>query len=117
MSKHTLGPWKRERLVRGKYHGCEGIFPQDSCAPAFALLPPGREDIQEANASLIAAAPELLEACKNMLELMAHLPKADGAINIFNVDIYGERTEAAEKIRESVIRGLQAAIAKADAIE
>jgi hypothetical protein len=35
--------------------------------PALAYLPEGREDIQEANASLIAAAPELLKALKKAL--------------------------------------------------
>jgi hypothetical protein len=32
--------------------------------PAIAYLPQGREDIQEANAHLIAAAPDMLEALK-----------------------------------------------------
>ena len=63
MTKHTPGPWITGYMGRGKYPGSTGIYP-DSGGPAFAILPPGRKDIQEANARLIKAAPELFEMLK-----------------------------------------------------
>ena len=74
MTKHTHGPWMFVEGYRmsGKYAGSWGVVPVDLdlgvTGPAFALLPPGgRDDTRRANARLIAAAPELLEALKEMV--------------------------------------------------
>ena len=59
MSKHTAGPWTvstSDRYVR--YRGIHG--PNICDLEVFG----GERDEQEANAHLIAAAPELLEALK-----------------------------------------------------
>lgn len=77
-SKHTPGPWKVGMLKdRGKYAGCTFIEP--ASGPGFAFLPPGREDVQKANARLIAEAPAMLDelssAAKTFREV-AELPSA-----------------------------------------
>lgn len=58
-AKHTPGPWRVEnRLVRATKHKqiCE--------VPAYGVV---HGKVDEANARLIAAAPELLEALVNLL--------------------------------------------------
>lgn len=75
MEKHTPGPWKQETLgaqlhaVKICGNNARRIVPAGG--PALAYLPEGREDIQEANALLMAAAPELLEACEACWPLIA----------------------------------------------
>ena len=70
MSKHTPGPWdvaatpdtpsvRPMRITR--FHA---VAP--ASGPVLAVLPAGRRDVQDANARLIAAAPELLEALKDI---------------------------------------------------
>lgn len=70
MGAHTPGPWEvtatpgtpRVRPMRlTSYHA---ISPDGG--PALAVLPNGRRDIQDANARLIAAAPDLLEALESI---------------------------------------------------
>lgn len=63
-TQHTPGPWKVIKPgynMRGKYANCHGIAPE--AGPVFAYLP-NAVDVQQANARLIAAAPELLAALK-----------------------------------------------------
>jgi len=57
MNKHTKGPWRV-----GKY--C--VWSDEKYVAATQTGLSGEE--QQANAALIAAAPELLEACKDILE-------------------------------------------------
>jgi hypothetical protein len=62
---YTPGPWFAKQYAGKKVIS---IFPL--AGPTFATLdvgPTSRRDIQKANARLIAAAPELLEALKNLL--------------------------------------------------
>lgn len=65
MSNHTPGPWRvlstRETRVGGPRITAEGSTPFRSVAIADVW---GNEDETLANARLIAAAPELLEAIK-----------------------------------------------------
>lgn len=62
MSKHTPGPWRTDKeIIRG---GDDDYI---------AVIIAGNSS--DANACLIAAAPELLEACKGFLE---HWPFPNG---------------------------------------
>lgn len=92
-ARHTPGPWATDdandapRDVMS--HGGRGLV-----ATAYVILRGGEEEcpIACANARLIAAAPELLEACKNALEfsdggyrwlndmLRAAISKAEGRL-------------------------------------
>jgi len=67
-AKHTPGPWSivatpdmpRVRAFRStSWHAIAPLG-----GPALAILPNGRRDTQDANAALIAAAPDLLLACE-----------------------------------------------------
>lgn len=62
MSKHTPGPWKVDS------HG-EAVLGRDGTMVADCCIMSSRRQTPmcRANATLIAAAPDLLEACKNML--------------------------------------------------
>ncbi len=66
--KATPGPWKRQHELRdiyasdGAHVACEiGIYSEASSYPICSI---DRRGNGEANAQLIAAAPDLLEACK-----------------------------------------------------
>ena len=64
MSKHTPGPWRAKRIYGGTY--------QVTAAGSYLMSTTNNE----ANAYLIAAAPDLLKACKNafiVLESQGHL--------------------------------------------
>jgi hypothetical protein len=74
MSKHTPGPWKVAPIQRGKYRGDIGIAPSGELDPVFCFLAKGRDDIQAANARLIAAAPELLASLIAMIGRNGPIP-------------------------------------------
>lgn len=61
-TKHTAGPWKRQ----GKFILQEKVI--NGCSLTIAKIPYAGPDFQtkynEGDANLIAAAPDLLEACK-----------------------------------------------------
>ena len=62
---HTPGPWTASRIGprTGPVRLTSKTFKiTPEGGPSFAYLPEGRDDIQEANARLIAAAPDLLAA-------------------------------------------------------
>jgi hypothetical protein len=78
MSKHTKGPWQCHRNHHYWQFGTDEFQLGDVCATQFT--DPGAE---EANARLIAAAPELLEACLRLvgsLGVMIGDPDNDGDI-------------------------------------
>ena len=67
--KPTPGPWSSRRIGPrlGPVRLTSKTFvvaPQ--AGPAFAYLPEGRDDIQEANARLIASAPEMYDFIKRI---------------------------------------------------
>ena len=83
MSKHTPGPWQHSvRLSASENHRGFSIWTADGWA--LADVQPADEDGTEgeANARLIAAAPDLLEALKRMasiIDKMGDMP--DGFIH------------------------------------
>jgi hypothetical protein len=66
--KHTPGPWFAKRAGDGRYF--EWYVGRDggNCSIAEDITDPVTRDPSEANAHLIAAAPDLLEALKMMME-------------------------------------------------
>ena len=62
MSKHSTGPWKKTPITGGGYY-----IENDNEIIAAVRGDPG--ETQDANAAMIAAAPELLDACKLALEI------------------------------------------------
>ncbi len=72
MSKHTPGPWvvvgSRTKYVEARL---VGSLMQEVAACGPTLADEGYGQQQEANARLIAAAPDLLEALKALLERYA----------------------------------------------
>ena len=67
MSKHTPGPWKAE--LNGDGHATTGLVLADDPYGVVATVSRRWQDCetQTADASLIAAAPDLLEALKAVL--------------------------------------------------
>ena len=73
MSKHTPGPWNFRRNDYYWEFGNEEVQLGDVCASQ--CTDPGKE---EANARLIAAAPDLLEACRVASALLKGAPRSLG---------------------------------------
>lgn len=67
---HTPGPWHINKIGRGY-----GVFTQDTHQVAGIIGLTSERD--EANARLIAAAPELLEAAKKLSALLHELHKEE----------------------------------------
>lgn len=66
-SKHTPGPW----LISSK--GTIVVGDRTICDLNYPIFPIERPDELSANARLIAAAPELLEGCKEALRFLIHI--------------------------------------------
>ena len=58
MIKHTPGEWEQS--------GCS-VYSKGTAKPICLMSGPAEQEEREANARLIAAAPDLLEACKQIL--------------------------------------------------
>ena len=67
-TQHTPGPWYVYSLSNGSVHVGTAHFWAGTHNVIADVMPLRME--KEANARLIAAAPELLEACKSMLDWM-----------------------------------------------
>lgn len=101
MSKHTPGPWKVRQRRTKPPHDYEI---EDSCPEGHGLVYVRMHNgEQEANARLIAAAPELFEAARGVDVLYAELHAAMPAI---------VNRPAGDIVMEAV-RKARAAIAKA----
>lgn len=87
MSNHAPGPWRRLRTDLGHEFNqagmlidadgayiCRLFHPESPISGTTSLAPP--VDQAEGNADLIAAAPELLEACKMALVEISTLQNA-----------------------------------------
>jgi hypothetical protein len=103
---HSPGPWKMthkrviERPVRISKHFA--IAPSDG--PTFAFLPEGRQETQYANASLITAAPEMLEMLEHIERRLAS--RRDGSTG------HSGDPELIDKIRELAMRATEDQFAK-----
>ena len=81
MSKHTPAPWIADDTVHGPGKGIVHIrstepFPQEICTVWRASLNDPSQF--EANARLIAAAPDLLDACDFALSILEALGNGKG---------------------------------------
>ena len=92
MSAYTPGPWQYLRSPSGPIR----VGPSHNCTVAVAPFPPTGD--QEANARLIAAAPDLVEALDEMLRE-------------FGVDGHGAEFEDGECM---VVDRARAALARAE---
>ena len=63
---HTLGPWELQKITNGYRIITGGIYTMNLDGPWYPS--PAQAEAFEANARLIAAAPELLEALETALE-------------------------------------------------
>lgn len=77
MSKHTPGPW--EYRWNGHYFDV-GILTNESIVPIFPAVCIGVQAGLEANARLIAAAPELLDALKDALSALRYIREVHGEL-------------------------------------
>ena len=83
MSGHTRGPWRSNAI--GIWAGGPGHETLVSERPAHIMLKGGGwdRDQEDANAALIAAAPELLAACRAMSAwLREHTGPSDGTLKM-----------------------------------
>lgn len=83
MSKHTQGPWKAEVAVTlaGYPTGEWWISSQRGSIDIATTSSDYAPDVEEANARLIAAAPELLAALKHAVDLIETVePRCRGVI-------------------------------------
>ncbi len=87
-SKHTPGPWKVNEVIT-TLRGTHLVIQQECDSPGeVAIIEAPLLKLDRANARLIAAAPELLEACKKALTcgldssvrslIVAAIAKAEG---------------------------------------
>lgn len=97
-TKFTPGPWNthRIRVIERSVKINEHVAIRPDGGPTFAYLPAGRNDrleIQEANAALIAAAPDLFEALKSWVGCHS----LDGALQVPD-DVMREQVTRARAI-------------------
>jgi hypothetical protein len=63
MSGHTAGPWRYRPYYRGGFQVTDASGTPIPVAGEISVA----DDVKEANSRLIAAAPELLAACEDVL--------------------------------------------------
>lgn len=80
-AKHTPGPWEYRHIggVRGQHYVGAGAFKIISDTHATGTTNDGGQAEREANARLIAAAPDLLGACRALV-CAAELHGADSEV-------------------------------------
>ena len=67
---HTPGPWEVTETTEGKYKGWLGVRRVGTCEAVVYRVDPGtgfHMETHKADANLIAAAPELLQALENIM--------------------------------------------------
>lgn len=121
-AKHTTGPWKVEKELTAK--SWQWLIAMDAGERGRGIgiaetLPTIGGGAELANAVLIAAAPELLEACKNLLtltQILANDEYDDEALVEF--EVFSEITKSTRRLALSdELAKARAAIAKATGAE
>lgn len=79
-AQHTPGPWRLERTAEGEFDGAVLAERGDNNGTFRVCLFKymGHSETAEANARLISAAPELLEAIKELIHLPGYNAQAFG---------------------------------------
>lgn len=113
-AKHTNGPWEiRDVAGTGKMFSImsPNTIPEGQCLIAQLPRTFGTENLrtQEADARLIAAAPDLLEACKFALDSYISSMSSD-------YDFPGSRWIDRDGPTDPTVVSLRAAIAKAEGV-
>ena len=73
--KFTPGPWKVQRTNQGVFIEGNVEKPIGYLAQVRGIYRDGNRVMEDANAALIAAAPELYEALKNIASYIGDLPR------------------------------------------
>lgn len=85
-TKHTPGPWRAHSNLQMKHDGFSHVISSDHpSVGSWSIAMIGTHDGIEyatANAQLIAAAPDLLNACKAMLEAWECRCESAGIVKI-----------------------------------
>lgn len=93
MIKHTPGPWHYgDEHVNRREFNCFSIGNGACSVAQVAVYPAISRDEAKANARLIAAAPDLLEACQTMLRL------AEG------LDLGESNSDEVEQLRDAITK-------------
>lgn len=90
--KHTPGPW-----VKGKFGQLYGASGRQVGVWDAGIARVSRDAEAEANARLIAAAPELLAACEEMIGTLWF--KSPHGSDVINADAYKQMTDAIAKAK------------------
>ena len=88
---HTPGPWKAERMGADQLHV---IAPKNGSVVAALKWHPVTRDFVEANARLIAAAPELLEALTALQRHFAGMPSTPKSETLLGILANADRAIA-----------------------
>lgn len=80
-SKHTPGPWHAEPYVTTMKESVYAVFCERADPDGVFIGTAGSQPESKANAQLIAAAPDLLNACKLVLRGIG-----DGSVDVFDVE-------------------------------
>jgi len=111
MSVHTPGPWKHQRQTHLASRRDQFVIKanDDGCSADVIATTPyiDKKTWHEANARLIAAAPELLEHLRNVVEMASSV-----TANWENGDL-----DAAVRNLDRIATAAQTAIAKAEATD
>lgn len=98
MSKHTPGPWRIKKQKNGRDFeviGADGFFIFETDVAMFD------GEMEEANARLIAAAPDMLEALEAAARVMSHIRDAAIADPLKYVPISAYK-EGYNKVRAAI---------------
>ena len=94
MSEHTPGPWKIIPTNQGTFIEGNVDKPIGYLAQVRPVHPDGNRVMEEANARLIAAAPDTLEACITAME-MIHMRQYTAASDVLE-DAIAKATQEAK---------------------
>lgn len=93
-AKHTPGPWKIRRVTHYDIRIAPESEPEHVSIAGMAIWGEEHREELEANARLIAAAPELLEALKDCVQWLTAFAKGTGNEIIRETDRYQKYVSA-----------------------